>query len=144
MFIYLAAPYWTDNATLRGRRARDTARLAARLMEAGFTTFSPISHGVLIAPYVREDLRDSHDFWIAQDFELLKHAWALFVYCLEGWQFSQGVTREIEEANRLHIPIEYISGEADVEVIVARYSYITDEAAEGIRPGEAAGTRGLD
>lgn len=133
MFLYLAAPYWSDNALLRGRRARDTSRLAARLMEAGFTVFSPISHGVGIAPFVREDFRNDNSFWLAQDFDMLSYATILAVHCLEGWQHSNGVQREIEEAQRLSLPLEYLSGDQeDVDALAGRYPHLTDSIAKVI------------
>lgn len=145
MFIYLAAPYWSENALLRGRRARDTSRLAARLMEAGFTIFSPISHGIGIAPFISDDLRNNNRFWLAQDFDMLSHASVLCIYCLEGWQHSNGVQREIEEAQRLSLPLEYLSGDQeDVDALTDRYPHLADAATARLRPSEAPGARRFD
>lgn len=142
--LYLASPYWHPEPIVRGRRARAVSRLAARFMEFGFPTFSPIAHGISIYGFVAEPLRNDHKFWLAQDFAMLQHASLFVVHTLQDWQFSYGVGKEIEEANRLSIPIEYCAGDEHVEAFVGKYPNLCDAATAGIRPREVAGISGFD
>lgn len=48
------------------------------------------------------------DLWMKLDLPLLKDADELHVLCIEGWRMSRGVTREIEFATQLGIPVKQV------------------------------------
>jgi hypothetical protein len=106
--IYLASPYSHPAAAVKDMRYREACRAAGRLMREGHAVFSPIAHSHPIEQHFDGAAIEGHDFWLKQDFAILRHASRLVVLMLEGWDQSYGVGREIELAQALHIPVEYL------------------------------------
>jgi hypothetical protein len=105
--VYLASPYSKYPA---GREIafREVSRKAAELMNLGYNIFCPIAHSHPVDVYgTIED--NSHAFWLKQDFAVLQHCKLLLVYTMPGWKDSYGVNAEMEFANKINIPIMYIS-----------------------------------
>lgn len=73
-------------------------------MDAGHVVFSPISHSHPISRYTNADACTS-DFWLKQDLPFLAVCDELWVLTLPGWDKSSGIKREMEDADRLGIPI---------------------------------------
>lgn len=107
-FIYLASPYSHADPAVMVARYEAACKRAAELMTYGHAVFSPIAHSHPIADHLPPDARTSFEFWMTQDLPLLRYAKELVVLCLDGWKESRGVTREIEFAKALDIPIRYI------------------------------------
>lgn len=84
-------------------------KTAARLMQAGFNIFSPITHSHLIAGF--GDLPTSWEYWREFDRAYLRACRMLIVLKLPGWEQSRGVTGEIEIARELGLPIVYMEPE---------------------------------
>lgn len=113
-FVYLAGPYSavgfhqeSDSAKwLRNFRYVELNKKAAKLMEEGYLVFSPISHSHSIECDGMPKIK-SGDWWLRQDFAVLKHVDKVIVYMLPGWEKSYGVKKEIEYAEQLGIPVEY-------------------------------------
>lgn len=105
-FTYLASPY---SRYPEGRKAAYVlaCQKAAQLMLDGEKIFCPIAHSHPIENIGMDDSQ-SGDFWLDQDFAILAHASKLKVYRMKGWEDSVGVTREIEFAKKLGLPIEYV------------------------------------
>ena len=114
-FSYLASPYQNpDNPTDRlycAQRFAEACSAAAKLMAQGHLIFCPIAHSHCIADYLLADARNSHDFWLKQDFALLASAQRLLVLMLHQWRRSYGVQREIEFARDNGIPVLYLKPE---------------------------------
>lgn len=118
--IYLASPYSasaspdsteTADAALREKRYQRVAREAGRMMMQGYSIFCPITHSHpidLTLPHI-----EGHDFWLRQDFAVLRHCSLLCVLMLDGWDRSTGIRREMEFARHCHIPIEYRADSED-------------------------------
>ena len=111
MLIYLASPYTVHgdhseemHKELREKRFRRVCRKAAELMQYGHQVFCPIAHSHPIEVHGMEE-REGHDFWLKQDFAVLRHADAMYIYCIEGWKQSRGIKAEIEFADAHQIPI---------------------------------------
>ena len=102
----MASPYTHADPAVREQRYRAAVKKAAELMLAGERVFSPIAHtheiGLLI------DRPVDHDFWMQQDFAVLRHCAKVVVLMLPGWMQSAGVGEEIELARKLSIPVEYV------------------------------------
>lgn len=101
--FYLAIPY-------TGREAlsyKVSSRVAGKLMEGGVLVFSPITHSHAI---VEESNLDPHDcdLWLDLDLRILRHCDRLVVVTLPGWEQSQGVQIEMDEAQRRGIPISFV------------------------------------
>lgn len=104
--IYLASPYSHPDLTVIERRFHAACRAAAHLMREGNCVFSPVAHSHPISDHIPE-ARLSHEFWLKQDFEILRHADMLMVLKLDGWEQSYGVGKEIEFALTIGIPVAY-------------------------------------
>ena len=103
---YLACPYSHPDPDVREKRFRESNIAAARLMTAGEMIFAPISHTHPIA--VDGDLPKGWDFWERYDRAILSCCHKIIVLRLPGWTESRGVRAEIEMAQEMGIPVEYI------------------------------------
>lgn len=106
--IYLASPYTHPDAVVREMRFREACRAAGRLMHQGHAVFSPIAHSHPVEQHFDGAAVEGHDFWLKQDFAILRHASKLVVLTLEGWDKSYGIAAEIALAKQLHIPVDYL------------------------------------
>ncbi len=106
MLNYLASPY-SRYPGGREEAFKLACQKAAELMESGLCVFCPIAHSHPIEAETTMEIKDG-DWWLNQDFAILKHCTRLFVYCMPGWADSYGVRKEIEFARINKIPIEYL------------------------------------
>lgn len=104
--IYLAVPYSHPDPDVRVARFNAVNRVAAKLMNAGWHIYSPISHTHPIA--IAGELPTGWEFWQAYDEAILKECRELRILQLSGWEESKGVKGETEIALRLGIPISYL------------------------------------
>lgn len=114
--IYLASPYSVKTeglshqvaSSIRDARYRKVCKLAAEMMKEGKKVFCPIAHSHPIEVIGMPGEIQSGDFWLEQDFAILKNASKLAVFQMDGWEQSSGIRREIEFAEEHNIPVEYI------------------------------------
>jgi hypothetical protein len=110
MLIYLASPY----SKFPGGRQQAyylACKKAGELMLKGNNVFCPIAHSHPIEEYMGEIQKG--DWWLKQDFEILKHCDELWVYQMPGWASSYGVAQEIKFAKWESIPVKYIPYETE-------------------------------
>lgn len=86
---------------------------AATLMSMGYNVFSPISHSHPISMCMGEEQKTNPDFWLKQDFAILKHCDELCLVVIgeDGERLieeSYGCQREIEFAKEHGIKITKI------------------------------------
>lgn len=105
--IYLASPYSHRYSYIRTRRFEDVCVKAAELMSQGYLVFCPIAHSHPIEK-IGMTGRMPGDWWLKQDFAVLKGCDELFVYRIKGWDKSYGVAMEIKFAKANNMPITYI------------------------------------
>lgn len=55
-----------------------------------------------------EEKRMDFELWMKLDLPLLRMASELHILCIDGWRSSRGVTREIEYATTLGIPVKQV------------------------------------
>lgn len=108
--LYLASPYSNKGkapAGLRRKRLEETIAFTDKLLDAGLWAFSPIAYGSSF-----EDRGFNHDnsWWMRRDFEFFKRCDVLGVYCLEGWDKSPGVSKEIDWALATNKRVIMING----------------------------------
>jgi hypothetical protein len=113
--IYLAAPYWHDEAWIRHQRYVAINKAAAYLLcHLRTSVYSPITHNVPLAQIIEQEYgiktgRDEelgHNFWVYTiDFPVLRRCDSLIVFKLDGWFVSKGVGEEIELAMKAKMPI---------------------------------------
>ena len=105
-YSYLASPYTHPDPEIRLKRYEASCKAAAKLMKKGYAIFAPIAHSHPIEAHF--DKPEGFDFWMAQDLPILQGADRLIVLTLPGWKKSKGVAREIQEAEEIGMPIEYV------------------------------------
>jgi hypothetical protein len=104
--IYLASPYSDPDHRVMRRRFTRTCQLCADLMLEGKVVYSPIAHNHPIAQF--SDLPRDWAFWRKFDIPMLDLAKELYVYQLDGWDKSTGVSAEIHHAINRNIPVKFI------------------------------------
>lgn len=105
--IYIASPYTHPSVGVRNRRYSRVHAYTYHCMQLGEVVFSPIVYGHEFVNYTERAI--SSDYWEAFNDHMLITSDAMRVYMLEGWDSSRGVAAEIENAQRLTIPIEYVT-----------------------------------
>lgn len=107
-YIYLASPYSHPDPAVREERYIAACKKAAQYARKGIAHFCPIAQSHPVASYMApEDCMD-FDLWMKLDLPLLKDAAELHVLCIDGWRSSRGVTKEIEFAQSLGIPMKQV------------------------------------
>jgi hypothetical protein len=74
-------------------------------MEEGKVVFAPISYTHPIEQHMME--RQTHEFWMKQDYPFLVASCGVIVLMIDGWRESRGVQEEIKVASYLGKPIVY-------------------------------------
>lgn len=105
--IYLASPY---SKYPYGREAayKEACAEAARCMQSGVAVFCPIAHSHSIEVEGMDGNIMDGDWWLQQDFAVLKKCDELWVYQMPGWKNSYGVLKEIAFAEDNNIPIKWV------------------------------------
>jgi hypothetical protein len=106
--IYLACPYTHEDPDVVEKRFINVNRAACALINQGNVVCSPISQNHPIAKY---GLPVEWEFWEKYDTEFLKMCDQMYVLTADGWDTSVGVAAEIKIAEKLGIPVTYISPE---------------------------------
>jgi nucleoside 2-deoxyribosyltransferase len=121
-YIYLGTPYCfrtkskeigvnkpdfseTDKK-VRIERFEKVSEVAAKLFNAGFWVFSPISMTHPIAQYMED--AGVFSSWEKFDYFMLSQCDMMFALCIDGWELSDGLQKEITFARQNGIPVIYI------------------------------------
>jgi hypothetical protein len=102
---YLASPYTHKDPEVVQCRYWQAATKTGELMMRGLHVFSPVVHSHPLDGILG---KQSHDFWLDQDFAVLRHCSKMLVLRLIGWEQSHGVAQEILFAKKHGIPVEFI------------------------------------
>jgi hypothetical protein len=106
--VYLASPYTGYNGS-RSEAFQIICQKAAEIMDKfpEITVFCPIAHSHSIE--TESDLPpQTGNWWLDRDFPFLAMCDELWVYQMDGWERSYGVSMEIEFANNNNIPVVYV------------------------------------
>ena len=106
--LYLASPYSHPDPSVKDQRFREACRVAGNMMKRGDVVFAPIPHSHSIEQCFSDGKAEGGEFWLRQDFAVLRHCAELVVLMLPGWDASKGVAAEIDFANTINLPIRYI------------------------------------
>lgn len=111
--IYLASVYSLNATTdseehvkLREGRYLQVMRKTKELLEKGLTVFSPILHCHPMS--VIYGLPKDFSFWECLDKSYIDNCNVVWVYKMEGWEESRGITQEIAYAKSQGKHIIYI------------------------------------
>lgn len=104
--IFLASPYTHENEEVINVRYKAALEATGNLLSEGYIIFSPVIHCHLPAKIY--NLPKDYKFWAVYNDSFLYY-WAevLYVLCLKDWENSAGVTREVNIAEDLNLPIYY-------------------------------------
>lgn len=113
--IYLASPYSHPDPDIRRGRAQIAAAVAAELTKRGHQVYSPIAYSTFLCrQYGISDGCDgidgpnSHEYWLEHGLAMLRGAEQMWVLKLEGWEDSSGIAREMGEASKIGMQVQYI------------------------------------
>jgi hypothetical protein len=106
--IYLGCPYSHPSRETRSDREEIATVVAARIAQAGYAVFSPITHGPALANHLPMGVSHSHHFWMAQCLPILERCDMLFILPLPGWRNSRGLSEEIALAYSAGKPVVLI------------------------------------
>lgn len=104
--IYLASPYNHADPAIRKQRYLQTLEYMRNLVSQGVIVFSPIVHNHFILENMTDE-KQRREYAMQLDIGILKNCTQLHILCLEGWEHSGGITKEIEIAIALNIPFVY-------------------------------------
>lgn len=107
-FIYLASPYSNPDPAVREQRYHDACKKTAQYVNKGIAVFAPIVHSHPVSEFMEPAKCMDFDLWMAMDLPILKDAAELHILCIDGWRASRGVTREVEFAQSLGIPVKQV------------------------------------
>jgi nucleoside 2-deoxyribosyltransferase len=107
--IYVGTPYSKYPAGLE-EAFKESARIAARLLERGLRVYSPIAHTHPIAVYGKIDPLN-HDIWLPFDRAIMDKSDAMIVAKMATWDMSKGIAYEIETFEAAGKPVYYLNVE---------------------------------
>lgn len=105
--IFISSPYNHSDPKKIEENYNKVLELTAKLTKDGIVVISPIVYGHNIVQYMPMDT--SWEFWKNFCVTFLRKCEELYVYCIPGWDISNGVQEEIRIAKELNIPIRYIN-----------------------------------
>lgn len=109
--IYIASPYSSPILEAQQQRFEAVREFTRRMFKLGFAPFSPIVYAHEMAR--GNALPTDAQSWLVFNSQILRHAEAMYVLDLTGWQNSKGVTTEIKQCTALFIPIVHYAAETD-------------------------------
>lgn len=101
----MASPYSHPDPEVRLERFRAACKAAAYLMKSDKKVFAPIAY---THPLEEHTGKQTHDWWMSQDYPFIVAANELIVLTLEGWEESKGVQEEIRFFKLNGRPITYM------------------------------------
>jgi|SRR5271170_2930775 len=111
--VYLASPLTHSDAAVRQQRSVAVARASGWFMSNNRDVFmfSPIAYAHLIASECT--LPYEWHFWSEIDECMLSRCEEFWILCIPGFKKSTGVTAERKIAERLGLPIKFVTSHAD-------------------------------
>jgi hypothetical protein len=90
--IYLASPYTHENKSKQLERAMNAMIATGKLLELGINAYSPTVHWCV---YGQSSDKAGYDHFRVHDEEMILLCERFVILELEGWQDSEGVTKEM-------------------------------------------------
>lgn len=110
--IYLATPYWHEDAEVRSARVMQAIFITRALIRAGQAVFSPIAHSDALNNPDKtgffHPLPLTNGQWVDLDLFYIKSCKFMLVAQIEGWRTSEGIKREVEFCRFNCIPTFYL------------------------------------
>jgi hypothetical protein len=99
--VYLASPYTDPSPDVEEARYQEALKAAAYLTAQGYKVFSPIVHCHPIRK--QYDLPGDWNYWKEYDEAFLSISKKMFIYQLDGWKQSKGLSEEVILCNQLGV-----------------------------------------
>lgn len=111
--IYFASPYSSPDPKVAQLRHDLVQEAMAHFMEQGTYIYSPIvlCHNTALKYALPTDAK----YWEAYNNNTIRRCDEMWVFMIDGWEQSIGVTAEIEFAKLISIPIYYITPDWSVK-----------------------------
>lgn len=111
--IYLAHPYTTGVIGMSlSEILEEVAKFTFSAHVAKYPIYSPVLMGDNILRKAKKKKTraiQAYDFWAWHDRHMISLCDELWVYCLSGWEKSEGIAEEVSYAERLEKPLSLIS-----------------------------------
>jgi hypothetical protein len=118
--IYLASPYThKDEAVMESRYLR-AMECRAAMMRDGLHVYSPIVDCHAMSR--RCTMPSTWEYWQAFDELLISRCDRLWVLTIDGWDKSVGVTAEVQIAERLKKPLDFIEWDGERYAVLASHA----------------------
>lgn len=101
--VYVAAPYWHEDETVRNYRRRKAIEYSEMLFRKGVPFYSPLMYSERFAKNKAKE-----GYWIQHGLRMVDICDEMRVLCLEGWEDSGGVKGEMARAEALGVPVKMI------------------------------------
>jgi hypothetical protein len=105
--IFVSAPYSSPYNEIIKKRVKVVSLYSGDLLKKDIMCIAPILIGNTILNEC--NLPKDFGFWDKLSYAYLDQATEMHVLLMKGWDYSRGVTGEIEFAKRKNIPIKYIN-----------------------------------
>jgi|SRR5208282_1471253 len=104
--IYFATPYTHEDPAVREKRYREAVATTYRLTVTGHKIFSPIiaTHDMVVS----FNMAFWYKQWEGWCHDFISSSTMFLVGCMEDWEASSGVNRELEFAKSIGMPIRYL------------------------------------
>ena len=115
--IYVASPFTptlSDDESVRESRVRDAGKIAALMIRAGISAIAPIPHYEAGARAYHDGPLNPPDGYYEYDLRILRRCDGVVLIELDGWTRSVGIRKELDEAERLGMPVARLHP-ADIE-----------------------------
>jgi len=99
--VYVCGPYRNSNEELKRENILHALRISVRLWELGWFCITPHLNTANFEFYTDLD----EDVWLEGGLEILSRCDCIF--CLKGWETSQGSMKEFELAQKLEKDVYY-------------------------------------
>lgn len=133
--IYLGTPYRSSIREVKEERVRKVTLLAARLWSAGLPVFSPVTQGHHMFEQAKDILCKDDELWLRPDLAILSKCGVLIVFKQVGWEHSDGLGREMEQATKQGKPIFFIEDKYTLNDIFVLVQKINTYMNEGVIDG---------
>lgn len=103
--IYLASPYSHPSEAVRRFRYLQARRFTVVHLAKGVAIFSPIVYGY----DMETQIGVAFEPWAALNDTMIQSSSEFWVLLIDGWKKSRGVAHEVALAQKLQLPIQYVT-----------------------------------
>lgn len=103
--VFVAAPFYSDDKDVRRERTKIVAHYCQQLLKQGICCLSPVIFGTKVLDFY--ELPANFEFWEKLSYQYLDLSTEVHVLRIDVWDKFKGLSKEIEYATKLKLPILY-------------------------------------